>query len=284
MSFSEDRDLLGPLSAGNVVSAAIRIYRDRFKLYYSLALQAVLWSLVPVYGWAKCLAVAGVISRLVYGEIIERPETINDARRHVNPRMWNLFGASFLVGLIFVCITIAVIIIASIFSVFIAVIMKNNPNPLLVILVILLGVVAIIGVVFLYLWIFSRLSLYELSIVLEGNTNASSSIERSFQLTKGFAKRLQSIYGVSFLLTIPISILVQVIVSSLNYFFERVFSTTPSGIFLLIYFVVTVAISVVSNALLIPFWQAITSIVYYDLISRKEGLDLKMRNGLQEDF
>jgi hypothetical protein len=29
--------LLGPLSVGNVVSASLRLYRDRFKLYYRLA-------------------------------------------------------------------------------------------------------------------------------------------------------------------------------------------------------------------------------------------------------
>lgn len=28
---------LGPLSVGNVVSASLRVYRDRFKLYYRLA-------------------------------------------------------------------------------------------------------------------------------------------------------------------------------------------------------------------------------------------------------
>ncbi len=284
MSFSETQDPLGPLSAGNVVSAAIRIYRDRFKLYYSLALQSGLWSLVPVYGWAKCLAVANVISRLVYGEIIDRPETVNDARRHVNPRMWNLFGATFLVGLIFIGLTIAICIAGLIFSVFIAMIGKNNPNSLLLFLAGLLILIAVIGIVFLYLWLFSRLSLFELSMVLEGNKNASSSIERSFRLTKGFTKRLQSIYGVAFLLTLPMSILVQGISSAVEYIFKSIFTTLPSSIFLLLYFVIILSISVLSGAFFLPFWQAVKSIVYYDLISRKEGLDLKMRNGLQEDF
>jgi hypothetical protein len=47
------------LSVGNVVSAGLRIYRDHFKPYYLEALRSYLWVLVPVYGWAKCLAIQG---------------------------------------------------------------------------------------------------------------------------------------------------------------------------------------------------------------------------------
>ena len=34
---------LGPLNPGNVVSAAIKLYRDRFKTFFMLALMATLW-------------------------------------------------------------------------------------------------------------------------------------------------------------------------------------------------------------------------------------------------
>jgi len=32
------------------------------------------------------------------------------------------------------------------------------------------------------------------------------------------------------------------------------------------------------GALVLPFWQAIKAIIYYDLRSRKEGLGLQMRD------
>jgi len=36
-------------------------------------------------------------------------------------------------------------------------------------------------------------------------------------------------------------------------------------------------LSFASGALVTPFWQAMKAIIYYDLRSRKEGLDLQMR-------
>src|SRR4028118_2003715 len=92
---------IGPLSVGNVVSASLRIYRDHFKSYFGLALVASLWVLVPIYGWAKYSAIAALISRLAFGEVRENPETVSDARRQVNPRMWSFLGAGILTFLIF---------------------------------------------------------------------------------------------------------------------------------------------------------------------------------------
>jgi hypothetical protein len=39
-----------------------------------------------------------------------------------------------------------------------------------------------------------------------------------------------------------------------------------------------IAVSFVSGSLLVPFWQAIKAVIYYDVRNRKEGLDLKMRD------
>ena len=82
-----------PLTVGNVVSAGLRIYRDRFFDYYKLAFIGSLWVLVPVYGWAKYSAMMGLISRLAFGEVTEKPEPIRDAQRFIKPRMWSFLGA-----------------------------------------------------------------------------------------------------------------------------------------------------------------------------------------------
>src|SRR4028118_994496 len=91
----------GPLSVGNVVSASLRIYRDHFKSYFGLAFVASLWLFVPVIGWAKYSAISALISRLAFGEVSEKPETVSDARRQVNPRMWRFLWAGILTYLIF---------------------------------------------------------------------------------------------------------------------------------------------------------------------------------------
>nr|WP_290221056.1 hypothetical protein [Trichocoleus desertorum] len=37
-------------------------------------------------------------------------------------------------------------------------------------------------------------------------------------------------------------------------------------------------LSFVSGAIVMPFWQALKAVVYYDLRSRREGLGLKLRD------
>ncbi|NJO94278.1 MAG: hypothetical protein HC820_07955 [Hydrococcus sp. RM1_1_31] len=148
---SSTRQPLGSLSVGNVVSAGLRIYRDRFKLYFSLALQAYLWLIVPVYGWAKFFAILGLISRLAYGEIVERPETVSEARRHTNARMWSFLVASLLVTLIFIGAMIAVFVVAGIIFAVLAVIAQQN--PIAIALLGMLGVIFLIAFLFGYIWL-----------------------------------------------------------------------------------------------------------------------------------
>ena len=53
---------LGPLNPGNVVSAALRLCRDRFKTYFGLSLVAVLWASLPIIGIAiLAVLLAGLV-------------------------------------------------------------------------------------------------------------------------------------------------------------------------------------------------------------------------------
>jgi hypothetical protein len=257
------RQPLGSLSVGNVVSAGLRIYRDRFKSYYQLALQSYLWIFVPVYGWAKFAAISGLISRLVYSELIERPETVSEARRHVNPRLWNFLGAGFLVFLIFFGTFLGFgIFSAIVFGVLISI---AQQNAAILFLVGLLAVVAFIVFFFGYIWLYSRLSIVELPIAIEAETDASAAIGRSWKLTQGFVVRLQLIFFVAFLITLPLSLVVNLI----SFFLPQ---DSPLAALL------NLALSILVGALLIPFWQAIKAVVYYDLRTRKEGIDLEIRD------
>lgn len=257
------RQPLGSLTVGNVVSAGLRIYRDHFKLYYSLALQGYLWLIVPIYGWAKFSAILGLISRLAYGEVIERPETVDDARRYTNPRMWNFFWAGFLVGLIILGASFIVFLIAGIFFAILASIFQQNPVAITIL--VLLGIIVFIAFIFGYIWLYSRLSLVELPIAIEEQRDATAAIDRSWNLTKGFVLRLQLVFFVSFLISLPPNILVNVV-------------TLPFPQDSPIVALVNVALGVLIGALLIPFWQAIKAVIYYDLRTRKEGIDLEIRD------
>jgi F0F1-type ATP synthase membrane subunit c/vacuolar-type H+-ATPase subunit K len=266
---------MGPLSVGNVVSAALRIYRDRFKLYYRLAFIAYLWILVPVYGWAKFTAISALISRLVFGEITNRPEPVNEARRPVERKLWSFLGAGLLVGLIFIGVGFGFSIVFGILAGVLGTILGQNPTVLPVLG--LLGVVAFIAFVIGFIRLISRLFLVDVPLAIENDLGATSAISRSWQLTKGYVSRLQWIVFVAFLLTLPISIAVQIVLAIVQVVLGAVLPT-ESGIFAFLYFVLVLGLSFASGALLIPFWQAIKAIVYYDLRNRKEGMDLKLRN------
>jgi len=267
---------MGSISVGNVVSAAVRIYRDHFKLYFGLAFSAYAWVLVPVYGWAKFSAISALISRLAYSEVIERPETVNEARRHVMPRMWSFLGAGLLVALIASGVLVGAIFVFGILAGILGTILGQNATA--IVIFILLGIIVFIALIIGYIRLVFRLFIIEMPLAIETNVTATSTISRSLELTKGFASRLQGIVVVAFLVTIPASIVVQIVITILQTVLTALFSTDSPIFWLLFYFFITLPLSFASGALLIPFWQAIKAVIYYDLRSRKEGLDLEIRD------
>ncbi|MEG3988389.1 glycerophosphoryl diester phosphodiesterase membrane domain-containing protein [Microcoleus sp. S28C3] len=262
----------GPLSVGNVVSASLRIYRDHFKPYFGLAFVAYLWLLVPIYGWAKYSAISALISRLAFGEVREKPETVSDARREVNPRMWGLFWAGTLTFLIFFGVSLVGGIAMAILAGGAAAIFGQNYAIFAAFLV-----VAVIAFLIIYIRIFSRLLIVELPLAIENNIGASSAISRSWQLTKGSVGRIQWIVFVGILVSLPMTIVVQILTVIVQVVSSAVLGR-ESGLFYLVYYILIVVLSIVSGALVTPFWQAMKAIIYYDLRSRKEGLGLKMRD------
>jgi len=263
----------GPLSVGNVVSASLRIYRDHLKSYFGLALVATLWLFVPIYGWAKYSAILGLISRLAFGEVREKPETVSDARREVNPRKWSFFVAGILTVLIYFGVSlVGGIAIAIVTGGARAIFGQNSP-----IVPVLLAVVAVIAFFIIYIRIISRLLIVELPLAIENNIGASSAIARSWELTKGSVGRIQWIVFVGILVSLPVTIVMQILSGIVESVLRAVLGA-ESGIFFLVYFLLLLLLSFASGALVTPFWQAMKAIIYYDLRSRKEGLGLQMRD------
>ena len=263
---------IGPLSVGNVVSASLRIYRDHFKSYFRLALVAYLWLLLPIYGWAKYSAISALISRLAFGEVREKPETVSDAHREVNPRMWSFLGAGILTSLIYIGVYVAGSIAIAILAGGAAAIFGQNSVAIAALLV----VVTVIALLIIYIRIISRLLIVELPLAIENNIGATSAISRSWELTKGSVGRIQWIVFVGILVSLPITIVVQILSVIVQSVLTAVLGA-ESPTFFLVYYLLILLLSLGSGALVTPFWQAMKAIIYYDLRSRKEGLGLQMR-------
>ena len=267
---------LGPLSVGNVINAALRIYRDRFSVYYKLAFTAYLWLIVPIYGWAKFMTISGLLSRLTYREVTGHPESVNEARRHVNPRLWTFFFTGLLVILYLLGFILAYVVISAIILGILTTFFQQNNLGIVILIGAILAIPGILLFLFGCIWLYSRLSLSELPIAIEDQSSATRAIGRSWQLTKKFIVRLLIIFFVAYLLTIALSIILQVATNAIQIILESIFSI-DSPIFGLIYFILSLIISLAGPPLLLPFWQAIKAVIYYDLRSRKEGIDLQLR-------
>ncbi|MEP0916234.1 hypothetical protein NC981_05345 [Leptolyngbya sp. DQ-M1] len=259
-----------PLSVGDVVSAGVRIYRSNLKRYLILVLRSYLWIFVPIYGWAKSAEISGRISRLAYQELINQPETLTEAEQKTKPQLWNFFGAALLLGLIYtglyMAFAIAFLILIGLTAVFVA------ANPVLGLIGGLLMAALVIAAIFVFIRVFSRLLIYEVPLAVEENVDATTSLSRSWNLTKGSVGRIQWIVIVAFLLTLIVNIPSQIAGAAMP-----TGDTVDPGV-AAIALLLFVVVSLASSALITPFWQVIKAVIYYDLRSRREGLGLELRD------
>lgn len=260
---------MGPLSIGNVVTGGIRLYRDHFQEYYPIALIGYLWVIVPVYGWAKYAAMHGLIARLAFREAIERPETVQQARQQVEPRMWTFLGAGCLIFLIAIGVMFAGSFALGLILGLIGAILGENSG-----LAILLSFLGGLALLVLYVGLYTKLSIVELPIAID-NLGATDSINRSWKLTGGLTGRLIGVYVLTFIISIPIFIVIQLGVWILSFIFSTILPT-DIPIFSLLNIVLSLGIAFAGGAVLIPFWQSIKAILYYDLCSRQEGMGLNL--------
>lgn len=268
---------LKPLAAGNVVTAAIQLFRSHFQQYTKLTLRAYLWVLVPIYGWAKYLMISAMISRLAFGDLIGRPESEAEARGQLEDKKWEFLGLAVLVGiitfLVFIVFYIALIVVVLIGAGFVAV--AGQDNLILIGFMIVLAVLGFFVFIAALTWVFSRLIITELPLAIETPMDVSNSIKRSWNLTKGYVLRLQGIVLVAFLITLPLQIVVQALAFVAQIFLGR-FMDEESATFALASFVISYIIGIGSSIFVIPFWQAVKAVIYYDVRSRSEGLGIEI--------
>lgn len=264
-----------PLSVGKVISTGIRLYRSHVQDYFFLALKAYLWVLVPVYGWAKFMALSSLISRLAFGELVNQPESIPSGQRFVNSRLWEFLVAGVLLFLVGVGLFLGIVIIFGILGLFWGLIFLDENSAAFL----LLGLITLVGLVVLLacLWIIIRLYLVGAVLAIEENVDGVSAISRSWQLTQGYGWRLLLIYFVGFLITIPAQIMLQVMTSFLQLVFSPLI-LDGSALYALLYFVFLLAIIFSISAVILPFYETLTAVIYYDLRSHREGLGLKLRD------
>jgi hypothetical protein len=302
-----------PLTIGNVVSAGFRLYRDRLGSYFGIAFISVLWAFVPllvfvgafgtiatamegntstivlgvlvgiiiwVYGIAKSLANTALISRLAFRHLSDRPEAVSEARRFVMPRMWSFLWMQILVGLLLFVINIGLSIAQSLVNLAVSTVVQEFIS---------LIINFIINIVFfvIYLWLYSHFFIPEVILAIEENTSSTGAISRSWNLASGSVWRIQGIVIITTLITLPLYI-----IAALPILFALIsavggmagMETVDSTSILQTVFtagasvIVSIVLFGLINIFVIPLWQSIKAVIYYDLRSRREGIDLEIKD------
>lgn len=277
------RPPIRPLSVGNVVSAGLRLYRDHFKLYLGLAFIALLWSLIPIYGWAKSYQIQALVARQAFSELINQPESVKTIQTQLDAKFWGFWMAQLLIGLIsfgvYMGLSMAAAILVGLPAAFLTVVFKNSLGVTLIL--VLLQIVVRLASLAIYLWVYSRVFIAELPLAVENDIGTVDCISRSWELTKGFVVRIQLIIFVAALIALPLMSIAMTPILLVIPFFTTP-PSSPESIAIAIFgvFGLVMLLIALGSTLMMPFWQAIKAVIYYDLRTRREGLGLQIRDSL----
>ncbi len=315
-SFSSNQ----PINAGNLVSAAVKIYRSRLNQFLGVAFIATLWSLPPLLAaivlgivaglaiaafsnsgfliglfslilsivWivftffciAKSLMNTALISRLAHGELTSQPETIQDARRHLNPKTWKFLRAWVFAGLFLIAASLVINIAAGLVIALVQGIF-GEASPLTGLVSLVLNLAALIA----SYWLQARVFISEVPLAIEDNINSMDSIRRSWSLSKGFEGQIILGIVIATLITLPLTILafipfILTLIANLAQFAAVAQGAIPSpsvGIALFVSLAISILLALFLGIFIIPFWQSLKALIYFNLRGWREGSDLQLR-------
>jgi uncharacterized RDD family membrane protein YckC len=279
-----------------IVALLILAVPIAFVLYTVLPPTGATLVMVPLvlalsfYCFGRYLAGSAAISRLVFKALMGHAETAKEARSFTSPRTWG-FG---LIGLILFVLFSALFIVLYLILAIIAVIvigglggfaaLQNTPwivgqdivrNPAIAI-AFLMGIVALIFFFTLaWTWVAARFALAELPYGIETKGGAAESVSRSWILTEKNVWHTVMVLFVTSLIMVPISIMIQIVSSTLQVVLIGL-AGSDNSVLLAVVYLASFAIGMVGIVVTLPLSQAIKGVLYFDLRNRREGLQLQL--------
>ncbi|XGV97183.1 MAG: hypothetical protein ACAF41_31230 [Leptolyngbya sp. BL-A-14] len=273
-----------------VAIAVVAVFAVVQNYYATLGLIIPALLVLFFYTLAKYLVNSALIARLAFGEITNQPEPLKEAQRFVQSRQWSFLGASFLMGLIYMVVMVvfylvlAIVVVGLIFSVG-GFQLFQNPTPETlaanagtIVLLALLGLALLLVFLAFLLWFAARFVSVELPLAVEPDSSATQTIGRIWSLTKGSAWRIALILFVTGLVTLPIQLVLQIVVGSADAIIRAAGVPPTSSTYTALSLLITYAVSFALSIVVLPLWQIIKAVIYYDLRSRREGLGLQLRD------
>ena len=208
------------------------------------------------------------VSRSVLGRIATPGEVWERTRGRILP----LIGQTLLITLITVIADTIIVVIGIVLIVIIAASVTGPDPGAGAIVITLLAALALIVIVFIAAaFLVVRLSLAPAALMLE-NTGVVEGIGRSWALTRGSFWRVLGILVLAGLIT-------GLVTGTLSFGLGMVFGVVSVGLPAAqpLVSAVTVLLTSVLSALVLPFTAAVTALTYIDLRMRTEGLDVELR-------
>jgi hypothetical protein len=247
---------------------------------------AIGWLVCTLYCSAKYATDRAVICRLAYQELIDAPETVAVATQKLLPRTWGFLRLTWLTSLYISLIAIVASIVLMIAVLIVAAIVIYGlkltiENPLAFISITLAAVGAFLVLIAILIRCYAYWFVAELPLAVEqtrfsggeASPTANASIARSQQLISSEVGRIILIVTIVFLMMIPIntlgngpSFVGQLMISAST----NLATQTIGGILM----IGGLFLNLLSELFIMPFWQIIKAIIYYDLRNRREGGDL----------
>ena len=208
------------------------------------------------------------VSRSVLGRIATPGEVWERTRGRILP----LIGQTLLITLITIVADIIILVIGVVLiAVIAASIMGSDPGAGAIIATLLVALALIVLVFIAAVFLVVRLSLAPAALMLE-NTGVIEGIGRSWTLTRGSFWRVLGILVLAGLIT-------GLVTGTLSFGLGMVFGVVSVGLPAAhpLVSAVTVLLTSVLSALVLPFTAAVTALTYIDLRMRTEGLDVELR-------
>ena len=208
------------------------------------------------------------VSRSVLGRIATPGEVWERTRGRILP----LIGQTLLITLITVIADAIIVVIGVVLIVIIAASVTGPDPGAGAIVITLLAALALIVIVFIAAaFLVVRLSLAPAALMLE-NTGVVEGIGRSWALTRGSFWRVLGILVLAGLIT-------GLVTGTLSFGLGMVLGVISVGLPAAqpLVSAVTVLLTSVLSALVLPFTAAVTALTYIDLRMRTEGLDVELR-------
>jgi hypothetical protein len=293
-------DPIGTLSVGNVINAAVSLYKSNFPDFFALALRSVGWMVLAIAGLVPVVAVAiaasnvgvtvlaivawlgllifclaksmtsrGVVARMAYQQLINQPESLSSASGELANSHWKFLSLVLWLLLFMTGVSILAYMALAALAGLGILAATQLPNAIGYILAAILVMAGIVAFFWILMRFYSSWFVAELPIAVERCAGGLDAIGRSRQLSAPFLSRVLVIILVAFLVVFPLSMIASVPG------FAGIGQPPTSAVYLISQGI-NLFLSLLLELFLMPFWQVIKSVVYFDLRSRLEGADLRM--------